>query len=398
MALSPVATVFRRFILGLSALSLLAGASGCKKAEKASQGMPERAVTAGEAVTKDVPLYIDSLGRCTAYEAVNVVPQVDGPILSTHFKQGAYVKKGDLLFTIDPRPYEGRLEQAKGQLTQDLAQLKIAELQVERSRDLLTGNYVSKQDFDSYVAKADQARGQVVADRGNLEVAAVNLERTRVTAPIDGKAGIYLVNVGNVVSAAANPVLTTIQRTDRLYVDFPIADAHLATVQQYLAASNGNLPIVLTDLNDPTRQSNGTVSVLGNAVQTTTGTVQIRGDVDNASSTFWPNQPVSVRLVLKTLKDAVLVPAQAPRLGPSGHYVFVVKDGAVEQRVVKLGQNQADGLIVVSEGVKAGEQVVVTGQIFLRTGSKVTVVPSGAQAATSGASAPSSEKPAAASK
>jgi len=332
---------------------------GLGSKQKAPSTPPPRPVAAAVVITKDVPFYLDEIGTCTAFETVQVQAQVSGQIISRDFKDGADVKKGDLLFTIDPRPYEAALASAEADLALNQATLK-------RQETLRAQKVTANQEFDTAQANARKAEAAV-------KTAQVNLDRCYIKSPIDGRAGLRLVDVGNVVggSGAAGPILVTVQGMDPIYTDFTVAEPDLPLVRRYLGRENLK---VLTDAEDddiPARE--GELSFIDNSLQPGAGTVKARAVTPNPDRALWPSQFVRVRLILETLKGAKLVPSSAVQIGQNGPYVFVIKDDStLDLRQVKPGQRHGD-LTVVTEGVKAGEKVVVSGQLQLSPGAKVAV-------------------------
>jgi multidrug efflux system membrane fusion protein len=317
-------------------------------------------VTAAKVITQDVPLYIDEVGTCAAFETVQIQAQVGGQIIAREFQDGADVKKGDLLFRIDPRPYEAALAHAQADLALNQANLK-------RQETLRAQNVTAGQEWDTAKANAQKAEAAVKA-------AQVNLDHCYIKSPIDGRAGLRNVDVGNVVgggSGGGGPILVTIQGMDPIYTDFTVAEPDLPLVRRYLAT--GKLK-VLTDAEDdelPPRE--GELTFIDNSLQPGTGTVKARAITPNPDRALWPSQFVRARLILETLKDSMLVPSSAVQIGQNGPYVFVVKDDStLELRQVRPGQRHGD-LTVVTEGVKADERVVVSGQLQLTPGAKVVV-------------------------
>lgn len=371
----------------LLSIGLLASGCGKKKAEERPH-MP-RAVTAATAQAKDLPLYIDSLGRTTAYESVQIVPQVGGTLEKIAFKQGTIVKKGDLLFEIEPALYRAAVLQAEGALKQAQAQLQIDELQLERSRSLLPDKLISEQEFQALEAKVEGNRGAMQLAQGQLDSARVNLGYAVISAPVEGLIGFYEVTQGNVVSAASATMLTSIQRLDPLYVDFTVTDRDFISLRQHYFEQDNQLPVIIRYISgdgDVSREAK--LKVLGNEVNRSSGTVRLRAEVKNEDYAFWPEQPISARVILTTLKDAVVVPSEAIGNGQMGTYVFVIneKDGKleVEQVTVKVGQFHDDGqTIIVTEGLKAGQRVVLEGQVFLQSGQEVVIKEPAPKAAAS---------------
>ncbi len=324
--------------LGLACLLALPSV-GCGKKVTAAFEHPPASVTVSTALSHDVPIYLDEIGKNGAFESVTVTPQVAGRITERHFEDGANLQKGQLLFVIDPRPYQAQLDSAQANLAQAKAALELAKIQFARDEVL-------------------------------------NLEYCFIHSPIEGRAGARLVDIGNVVQANTTSLLL-IQRLDPIYADFTITERDLPNVQKQM--TNGNLQAQVrlpSDGADHPRM--GKVTFLDNAVQNGTGTVNLRATIPNSDRHFWPGQFVNVRLVLATEKAAVLIPTEATQISQKGPFVYVVKpDQTAELRVVTLGQRQG-GNVVVTSGLAAGENVVLTGQLTVVPGSKVKVVPGAA--------------------
>ncbi len=360
---------------GLLCLFTLLLQSACSedKADKQHK-LPPRTVKAATAEAKTVPYYFETLGRTTSLESVNIVSQVDGQIVGVHFTQGAMVKKGDLLFTIYQPPYEAMVTQARGKLMQSIAALEIAKLEVERNAPLVPQKLVSEQDFEQLEANVIELEGQVEENTGLLESAQVNLDYCTIEAPVDGMIGIYDVNLGNVVTAMSGETLTTIQQMDPIYIDFIAPTTQFPEVLKYYNEYGGKLVAEVSYLDKGGVTRDAELTILGNRVAENTGTVNLRATMENKDRAFWPNQPVSVKLILTHLEGAVVVPGGAIALGQQGPYAFVIKsDNTVEQRPVTVGQGQSGDTVVVSEGLKAGERVVIDGQVFLMPGEEVIV-------------------------
>lgn len=336
----------------------------CKKNEdKKSISIPPTPATLIKAESADVCAYIDTLGTIASLHSVNVVPQVSGQITKIYFKQGQNVKAGDVLAEIDSRPYEAQLMQAKGNLTQAEAQLKIDSLDVERNRKLAKDNYVDKQTFDSLVAKVEVDKGIVEASKGALKQAQINLDWCKIKAHTDGKVGLYNINAGNVVSAGTS-VITTIERVDRLYVDFVVASQRLFDIQTFMAKNGGKVNIEVSylegDMAD--RKISAEVRIVLNKIRYESSTAVLRGEFENPTALFWPNQPVRVKVNLNETKNAVLVPDMCIQVGVETPYVFVAKpykDGVyiVSQTNIEKGQLYKNGMRLV-KGIAAGDLVV----------------------------------------
>jgi multidrug efflux system membrane fusion protein len=396
--------------LGIALLGV-AFLAGCVNKAQQNFQRPPAPVTVATAVAQDVSTYLDSLGKIVARETVAIQPQVSGRIMQLHFSDGANVKKGQLLFTIDPRPFEANLKQAQANLARDAALKKQAEAnlareiarekwgltQVDRYRTLVEQGVVPREqyqqlraDYDTLQANSEAARAAVRSadetikvDNAAIDTAKVQLSYCYIHSPIDGRAGQRLVDVGNVVnpggssannsSSSTTPdnALLVIERLDPIYADFTISQNNLAAVQEQMRTGALKAEVRLPDTGEDAIP--GQLTFVDNAVQNETGQVTLRATLPNPDHRFWPGRFVNVRLVLSTVQSAVLVPTSAPQMSANGSYVYVIKpDSTAEQRPVSLGQRQGD-LIVVEKGVQAGERIVTNGQLGVTPGGKVVV-------------------------
>src|SRR6202008_355114 len=302
-------------------------------------------------------------------ESVNIQPQVSGRVTEVHFVEGQDVKKGDLLFVIDPRPFQAQLEQSQAQLVSDSAQLQLDQRNLERDEKIERQRFVSEQQIDTDKANVDNFKGAVSRDQASIDLARLNLEYCYVRSPGNGRTGRRLVDPGNYVSTGG-ATLVNIQLQDPVYVDFNISENDLAHLRDNVSRGNP-LKVEVIAPSRPEIAKAGKLSFFDNTVSPQAGTVLLRATVPNEERYLWPGQYVNVTLTLQVLKDALVVPAQTVQLGGKGPYLFVVKpDNTVEQRLVPQGVRYQD-LVVVPEGVQAGETVVVEGQITLANGTKV---------------------------
>ena len=350
---------------------LIAGLpSGCGKKTEPAFERPPAPVTVTAAVTQDVQIYVDAVGKIVAREVVSIQPQVSGRITQIHFTDGVDVKAGDLLFTIDPRPYQAQLHQAEANLAQAEAALNLAKVSFTRVENVTDPRAVSRQDYDTKKSAVESAAALLQQNRAAVESARLNLDYCTIRSPINGRAGQRTVDVGNVVAANSGSLLV-IQRLDPIYADFTITENELTGVQRNMAERSLRVEVRLPDETDKARE--GKLTFLDNAVQEGAGTVKLRATLANGDRRFWPGRFAKVRLVLDTRRDAVLVAAEAPQMTAKGSFVYVIKnDSSAELRPVKVGQRQGD-LIVIDDGVKAGEQVVVKGHLGVTPGGKVRI-------------------------
>ncbi len=345
---------------------------GCKGKETA-QGFerPPAPVTVDAAIVQDVPVYLDAVGTSVAREVVSVHPQVSGAITQIHFADGANVKRGTLLFTIDPRPYQAALHSAEGKLAERQASLEHSKIEFNRVANLIETKAISQSDYDSRKNALQIAEAQVQQSRAEVETARLNLDYCFIRSPIDGRAGQRLVDLGNIVTADNQQPLLTIQRLNPIYADFTVTENDLTEVQKNMRRGSLKVEVRLPD--EPENPRLGSLTFLDNAVQDGTGTVKLRATVPNDDNHFWPGRFVKVRLVLDTQKNAVLIAAGAPQNSAKGTFVYIVKqDSTAEMRPVILGQQQGD-LVVITEGLKAGEKVVIQGQLGVTPGGKVRI-------------------------
>jgi membrane fusion protein, multidrug efflux system len=375
-----------------AAAAVLLAISGCGKKSTQAAGPPQFAplVTVAQATARDVPVYLEEIGRSGAFESVTVTPQIAGRITERSFQDGAELTKGQLLFTIDPRPYQAQLDSAQAQLAQSKAALDLARTQLKMYDSIANTRAVSQLDVETKKNTVAVDEAQVQANEAAVENAKLNLEYCYIHSPIDGRAGMRLVDVGNVVQTNTTALLL-IQRLDPIYADFTVTEADLPEVQRELA--RGTLQALVRVPSDPpNRAREGKLTFVDNTVQNATGTVNLRATIPNGDHHFWPGQFVNVTLVLATSKGAVLIPNQATQISQQGPYVYVVKpDNTAELRQVSLGQRQGDD-VVVTKGVAAGERVVVTGQLTVAPGRQVRVQEGGPPNAP-GAPAQSADPP-----
>ena len=350
-------------------LLLLRSIGGAKKAPPAP---PPRVVVVAQVISKDVPLYLNEIGTCAAVESVQVKAQVSGQITSRNFQDGAEVKKGELLFVIDSRPYEAALAQAQAQFAQAQSQMVLDEITLKRQQELRARGVTSPQDFDVAQGTVNNDKAKMQGAQGAVAAAQLNLDYCNIRSPIDGRAGLRAVDVGNLVTGgnSGGAVLLTIERFDQIYTDFTVAENDLGMVRRYLG--HPNMKVETDSPNDDQPARLGDLYFIDNVVQAGSGTVKARAITPNPERSLWPGQFVRVRFILDTLKDAKLVPARAVQISQRGPFIFVLKpDNTVDQRPVKPGQRQDGDLMVIEEGLKTGETVVVTGQLALAPGSKV---------------------------
>ena len=349
---------------------LLVGCSRSDPPTARAAGQQTMPVGVATAEKKDMPVYLSGLGSVTAFNTVSLRPRVDGQLLEVNFKEGQFVNQGDLLVVIDPRPYEVALSQAQAALFRDQAQLRDAQLNYDRFKDLFQqSGAISKQQLDTQRASADQLEGVVRADQATIDSAKLNLVYCRVTAPISGRIGLRLIDKGNMVHATdANPLLV-ITQLQPISVIFTLPEDQLQTVAQHMRAQA--LEVDAYSRDDRNKLTTGKLVTIDNQIDQTTGTGKLKAVFDNKDQSLWPNQFVNVRLLLETRKNSTVIPAVAIQRGPQGAYVFTVKpDKTVEVRPVTIALTQ-NNAVAISNGIMPGEVVVIDGQDKLQPKMKV---------------------------
>ncbi|MGD0336552.1 MAG: efflux RND transporter periplasmic adaptor subunit [Candidatus Omnitrophota bacterium] len=334
--------------------------------------IPARPVETAVAFAKDAPVYLESFGNLYSLNDVDIKSQVDGKIKEINFIEGSDVRKGDLLVTIDPAPFQAALDKARAALNQNLADLKLKKVTFERNKVLFNKQLISRQDFDKYSADLASAEAQVRLDAANVDIAKINLDYCYIRSPVDGLSGKRQVDLGNIVKANDGPVLVNIKTIDQLYVDFTVTEADLDRVRE--AMKKSQLKVEIYSDESPDKTYSGELSLLDNSVDNNTGTFLLRAIVPNKERSLWAGQFVKVRLILVMESNAVQVPYDAVQLGQNGSYLFAVSpDNKADLRMVKTGNRQQDN-IVIKEGVRAGEKVVTSGQMGLSPGMRVVDV------------------------
>jgi membrane fusion protein, multidrug efflux system len=313
-------------------------------------------VVAGKVEQKDVPIYLDGLGTVQAFNTVTVHTRVDGALVQINFSEGQDVKTGDLLAVVDPKPYQAALDQAKAQAALDQATLK-------RQADLRARNVIAAQDYDTAVANAQKSQAAA-------EAAQVNLDYCYIKSPIDGRTGVRLVDLGNIVHASDQNGMVVITQMHPISVMFTLPETNLQSILNAGGASGG-LKVSALDRGNTTTLDEGALAVVDNEIDQTTGTVKLKATFPNSDLKLWPGKFVNARLVLTTRKGATVIPSSVVQRGPQGTYAYVIKpDKTAEMRPIKVGQTEGN-LALVEDGLKAGEDVVVDGQYKLQPDARV---------------------------
>ncbi|HVM46804.1 MAG TPA: efflux RND transporter periplasmic adaptor subunit [Candidatus Acidoferrum sp.] len=357
-----------------------AAAAAGKKGPGAGRGEgPPVPVVAGTVAQKDVPIYLGGLGTVQAFNSVLVRARVDGQVQKIAFTEGQEVKAGDLLAQIDPDPFRTALDQAVAKKGQDEAQLANARVDLKRYADLLANEGVTQQQYDTQKALVDQLMATVNADQAAIESAKVQLAYTTITAPIEGRVGIRLVDQGNIVHASDANGIVVITQLRPISVVFTLSAQTLPHIQQEIQATgNSNLTVQAVSVDNATVLGQGTLAVIDNQIDVTTGTYKLKATFPNTDLMLWPGQFVNARLLLTVRKGSSVVPASVIQRGPDGAFAFVINpDQKADVRQVKLLPKMQDQVeqpeVIVEQGLRPGEQVVVDGQYKLQKGSRVKV-------------------------
>jgi multidrug efflux system membrane fusion protein len=354
------------------ALMLTASLASVSCGSKTAAVGPDLAVpvNVAKAVKKTVPIQLSAIGTAEAYSTVSIKGQVNAVLKEVHFKQGDFVKKGDLLFTLDARPFQASLAQAQANLARDKAQADLTIVQAERYKKLYDQGISAKEQYDQMQANAAAQQGSVHADEAGVESAKLQLQYCAIYSPVDGRTGALQVYPGNLVKENDVPVLVVINQIAPLYEDFSVPEQYLGAIKKYMAG--GRLQIEATPYGD-TAAEVGYLTFVDNTVDNTTGTIKLKGTFANTDHRLWPGQFSTVSLRLSEEENATVVPTQAVQTGQSGDFVFVIKpDQTAESRPVKVARTLG-GESVIAKGIEPGETVVTDGQLRLIPGIKVQI-------------------------
>jgi multidrug efflux system membrane fusion protein len=368
-------------ILGISQGSATSQQAGNRQSgNQQGTGRPRRGdaqsqgpipVLIANAKTADVPVYIDGVGSVKALNTVTVRPQVSGKIVEVDFEEGQDIKKGDVIVRIDDAVYRAALDQAVGKKAQDQALLQNAQLDLERYQRLVQSSSGTQQQADTARSQVAQYTAALQSDQAAIESAQATLDYTTIRAPIDGRTGIRNVDIGNIVSSSDTTGIVTLSQIRPISVVFSVPQQQLARVNA--ASAGGTLSVEAISGDGQTVVDNGTLAVVDNQVDTTTGTVKLKANFANDKLALWPGAFVNARLLVETMKDVVVVPTAAVQRGPTGTFVYLVHpDQTVAMKTIKVGL-QDDVQAVVTEGVASGDKVVTTGFGRLQDGAKVEV-------------------------
>ncbi len=337
-----------------------------------AQKRPTVPVLVAKAERTTVPQQLHAIGTAQAYSTVGVKAQTGGEVIGVHFHEGQEVKKGQLLFTIDPRPFEAALAQARANLARTQAQAVLAEADARRWEVMYKVHAASSQQYDQANSAAAALRANIVADKAAVQTAELNLQYTKIYSPLDGRAGNLNLNAGNIVKANPDNPMLVINQIRPIYVEFALPERDLPEIRRRLEI-DPSLAVMANPPNEADQSSIGTLTFIDNTVDPTTGTIEFKGTFPNQEERLWPGQFVDVTLTLEQRPNTVVVPAQAVQSGQNGTYVFLVKpDMTVQMRPVKTGAT-LEGKTVIERGLQGAETVVTDGQMLLVPGATVRI-------------------------
>jgi multidrug efflux system membrane fusion protein len=360
----------RVVLLQAGLLMALVGMGACTPSTVQTAPIVAVPVKVAKAVQKTVPLELTAIGSADAFSTVSIKAQVNAVLETVHIKEGQLVKKGELLFTLDARPFVAALTQAQATLARDKAQEELNDVQLQRYQQLFDAGVAAKEQYDQMKANANAQRAAVRADQAAIDAAQLQVDYCKIYAPLAGRTGALQVYPGNIVKQNDVPILIVINQVSPIYINFSIPEQYLGSVNRFMG--QGTLKVEATPYGD-TKTETGALTFIDNTVDNTTGTIKLKGTFDNADHRLWPGQFSTIMLRLAQDENATVVPSQAVQIGQNGDFIYVVKaDSTVEQRAVKVSR-AIGGESVIASGIQPGDTVVTDGQLELLPGIKVQV-------------------------
>src|ERR1700676_4540467 len=374
----PVTMVLLSRALALFALaavcaffSACSGSADGKQQKAQAAGPRSVSVAIAQVQRQDVPVYLSGLGSVTAFNTANIKSRVDGQIMKVNFREGQNVKQGELLIEIDSRPFQVQLEQMQAQLFRDQAQLRDAQLNLERYTSLIPSGSIAQQQVDTQKALVDQLQGTVRTDQAQINNAKLQIIYCHITAPFTGRVGLRQVDPGNIVHASDTTPMLILTQLQPIAVIFTLPEDQLQTVSKHMKGTA--LQVDAYSRDDQTKLATGKLQTIDNKIDPTTGTAKLKAVFNNTDNQLWPNKFVNANLLLETRKNSTVLPTAAILRGPQGTFVYTVKpDKTVEARTVAISLTQGN-ITTITSGLNPGDTVVTDGQDKLQTGSKVEV-------------------------
>ena len=359
------------FVIAAVCASLVGCSSSADSKQQKAQAAGPRSVSVAIAQVQrqDVPVYLTGLGSVTAFNTANIKSRVDGQIMQVNFREGQNVRRGDLLIEIDARPFQAQLDQMQAQLFRDQAQLRDAQLNLQRYTALIPSGSIAQQQVDTQKALVDQLDGTVRTDQAQIDTAKLQIVYCHITAPFDGRVGLRQVDPGNIVHAADTTPMLILTQLQPIAVIFTLTEDMLPTVSQHM--KKGTLEVDAFSRDDQTKLATGKLLTIDNQIDPTTGTAKLKAVFDNKDNALWPNQFVNADLLLETRKNSTVVPTAAILRGPQGTFVYAVNpDKTVQDKAVTISLTQGD-TTVITAGLNPGDTVVTDGQDKLQRGSHI---------------------------
>lgn len=345
---------------------------GCSE-KKATKGRPPTPVEVEKIIEKDTPVYIDAVGNIGAWNTIDIRSQVTGVLQESHIMIGQEVSIGQLIYTIDPAPYKAALEKANAQLREDQANLKLAEDKLLRYTSLAELDYISQLQYDEYVTNVELFQAKIDLDKAQIDEAKINLDYCYIRSPVNGKISYNTFDPGNLILAGSSQALTTVRQMDPVLVNFSIPQKDFLKLQREHDQGQTKFLYIMLDTDGKEVNKEGVIYFIDNNFDLNTGNILLRGEISNGDYTLWPGQFGKIQLIVKVIKNAILVPQEAVQVGQKGSYVYILKeDNTVEERTLDIAENVGKYL-VITKGVSVGETVITSGQINLKPGAKVVV-------------------------
>lgn len=360
--------------MGKGVISLLVALVlvGCSS-DQTKKERPPPSVEVGKVIQKDVPIYIDAVGNIAAWYTIDIRSQVTGVLEESHVAEGQEVKVGQLIYTIDPAPYQASLDKSEAQLREDMASLKLAVDKALRYKDLAKDDYISQLHYDELLTNVELMKAKVDVDKAEIEEARIQLEYCYIRSPVNGKISYNVLDPGNLVTANSENPLTSVRQMDPILVDFTIPQKDFLKLQHQHKGKETKFLYHMLDTDGNKITKEGTVYFIDNNFDLNTGTILLKGKIENQDYSLWPGEFGKVQLVVRTVKDGILVPQSAIQVGQKGEYVFVLQDDNTVKVQNITPIELLDGYLLIKEGVKPGDTVITNGQVNLRPGIKVQV-------------------------